>query len=760
MTVKEHTMKKIISSIIFAATVFSTITGCSTSPAVKTETDAITASGNLSVYADWLENRLTDDGKLTDDTEIILGNAETADSYGVDVSTLSDEGFIIRRNADSATLIFGKTDNGVDRGVRYFANYCSTEGELNVVKDEGYRIGKITIAGADLSKYVIVNTDPDDLPMVHAAEELRAHLGNACGIYPEIVTEADSDAYTITLVRDSDGSEYGIENFNIKTHDRGITITGGKYRGCLYGVYTLLEEYIGVRFYYKFGANPDHGDYSQTYTYAADEIKINADSIDYYGEGSIISRCGYSDYPYFSPALKYNGPMYNRGEQSTYNDALYGTYGVAGNVTHGLHSIYFPGDDFGEWDPNYEKGKNPCFTNEDLFDELCRRVIADLDHRVNDLGETPLKERYMCCIDIAQLDTSSFCMCDDCMDVYKEEGATSGTIIRHANKMVEFLSDTPYSEVNVGCFAYFGTTKPPKKTKPDDKVIVNYCFYVSDDGRSMICANHSLGDPECETNKKFTDLYEQWCEISKNTYIWYYPTMAYYFANTTQDIFKIHGDIQYLANCGTYGIMALQDNIENTRNYFIKWYMVQRMMWDADMTYEEYTDYLKEFLYLNYGDGYELVYDYLELMDRIADGDGDCWAGIFSPPMHKLDFTKLKAEKDRLLELHEGARRLACDTYQEEMVDAMFTFVRYHIAIATHTDMWLNGTEEERAWYKENLDIFVRDNQSSVLYLDWGSAWGGLWKYPPAPGSFDYDVNPIEWMHCNPAMSWDSNYDF
>ncbi|MBR4881988.1 MAG: hypothetical protein IKU19_08635, partial [Clostridia bacterium] len=236
-------MKKFISLILISASILTAFAGCS--PEKVTQTPSVSASGSLSVYGNWLTTRLESDGRLTDDTEIILGSADTASSYGVDVSSLSDEGFIIRRNADSATLIFGKTSDGVDRGVRYYANYCSDEGDLSIVQDEGYRIGKITIAGADLSEYVIVNPEPDNRNMAFTAEELRTHLGNACGIYPEIVTE--SDGYAITLVCDKTGETYGDEAFNIKSHEKGVTITGGRYRGCMYAVYDLLRD-IGWRF--------------------------------------------------------------------------------------------------------------------------------------------------------------------------------------------------------------------------------------------------------------------------------------------------------------------------------------------------------------------------------------------------------------------------------------------------------------------------------------------------------------------------------
>jgi len=754
--------KRIISAAITAATLLSAFSGCSAPAVPVEESPAITATSSaLDTYAAWLTDRLESDGRTP--SGIVIGDAGAAAEYGLDLSTLSDEGFIIRRDsASDTTLIFAATAHGTDRGVRYFANYCSDEGELNVVKDEGYRIGKITIAGADLSEYVIVNPEPDNVNLSHVAEELRRHLGNACGISPEIVTEAPENGYAITFVRDESGDTYGDENFLIKSHQRGITITGGRFRGCMYGMYQLLEDYIGIKFYYKSTRENVNGDFGVPYIYEADEIVIGAEDIDFYGEGSIYSRCAYSDAQSYSPALKYNGPLNVKGMPDGFNNELFGSYGVPGNVTHGFQN-YFWNTDLTEWDPNYVPGQNPCFTNEDLFDELAYRVIEDLDHRVQVDGLTPMKERYMCCIDIAHLDTPAFCMCEDCVDVYSEEGAVSGAIIRHANKMVEVLADTPYSDILVGCFAYYGTTKPPRVTKPHKNVVVNFCFYISDDKMIKVCSNHSFGDPECETNKHFTDLYDKWCEITDKTFIWYYPTTAYYFAGTNNDLFKMHGDINYLADRGTYGVMALMDTLltnngfVNTELSFIKEYMFQRMMWDADMSYEEFCDILKEFLFFTYGDGYESVFDYLKIMDEAGNYGGECWAGIIDQPQRRMSFTHIKNNAEVILQLYEDALRYATDSYQEMMVREIFKYAHYHIAIATHTDKWINGSEADREWYKGIIDHFTNNFAGTLICQDWGNAYP--WKYVPTTGSFDYDQNPLEWMNIG-LGTWNDNYNF
>ena len=45
-----------------------------------------------------------------------------------------------------------------------------------------------------------------------------------------------------------DVDRFGPEDLRIVIRDGNIAIAGGRPRGTLYGVYTFLEDYLGVRF--------------------------------------------------------------------------------------------------------------------------------------------------------------------------------------------------------------------------------------------------------------------------------------------------------------------------------------------------------------------------------------------------------------------------------------------------------------------------------------------------------------------------------
>ncbi len=115
-------------------------------------------------------------------------------------------------------------------------------------------------AGVDLAKLsgwdIVVPADA--LPSeAYAAEEFRSIFAQATGIDLPVVASPDrADRHVLigpskSLAESFPGFDLaamGPEDLRILVQDNLIAIAGGRPRGTLYGVYTFLEDYLGVRF--------------------------------------------------------------------------------------------------------------------------------------------------------------------------------------------------------------------------------------------------------------------------------------------------------------------------------------------------------------------------------------------------------------------------------------------------------------------------------------------------------------------------------
>ena len=110
---------------------------------------------------------------------------------------------------------------------------------------------------AALSDWDIV-VPGDAIPSeAYAAQELREHLERATGVdLPISTSSARADRHIFVgsseLMRRSKvgfkTDDMGDEELRIVIRSGNIAIAGGRPRGTLYGVYTFLEDYVGVRF--------------------------------------------------------------------------------------------------------------------------------------------------------------------------------------------------------------------------------------------------------------------------------------------------------------------------------------------------------------------------------------------------------------------------------------------------------------------------------------------------------------------------------
>ncbi|MGD8500577.1 MAG: hypothetical protein PVJ86_08005, partial [Phycisphaerales bacterium] len=116
---------------------------------------------------------------------------------------------------------------------------------------------------AKLANWDIIIAEDASPTEVYAAEEFQSHFAKASSIHLPIVSQPDpsaggqrhifvgaSSAMRASKVGFST-DEFGEEDFRIIVRNDNIAIAGASQvgaRGTLYGVYTFLEDYVGVRF--------------------------------------------------------------------------------------------------------------------------------------------------------------------------------------------------------------------------------------------------------------------------------------------------------------------------------------------------------------------------------------------------------------------------------------------------------------------------------------------------------------------------------
>ena len=142
-------------------------------------------------------------------------------------------------------------------------------------------VGSITLAGADLSEFVIVcHDDPEEEnnseSEIYAAEQLARYLEYATGTRLDVVFDTEPEQKYEIIVGTTDRGDpvdregLGVEGFEIRSEGSKLYICGGPTRGALYGVYEFLKEYVGCRFFAS----------DCEVIYKADSIEIPADLCD------------------------------------------------------------------------------------------------------------------------------------------------------------------------------------------------------------------------------------------------------------------------------------------------------------------------------------------------------------------------------------------------------------------------------------------------------------------------------------------------
>ncbi|MBQ2760163.1 MAG: DUF4838 domain-containing protein [Clostridia bacterium] len=455
------------------------------------------------------------------------------------------------------------------------------------------------------SDYYIVTADEHDECIDTASDEMQTYIEKICGVKLPVTTEASlpQGAKAISLgetkLSDTvsfDYSAIGEDGFLLYSDGKNFIIRGEDSRGTLYGVYTFLEEYLGVRW---FTPTLEKVPESKDIVIDAKLNRVVEPSFvvrrnDTMGTNEAYRARTKMNVSFHQNATKYGGTL-------TYSlwDATLIT--LVPKSLFAEHPEYFALGEDGQRTTDHV-----CLTNPDVLDLVVKNAREIMTNATNGAKF----------IHIGQDDNINYCRCENCEALYEKYGSVSAPTIIFTNNLADILGPE-FPDYTFTFYAYNETDRPPTDTslKCRPNVAPVLC------GLHKACRSHSLlecgaqdgdesfmnlyGDPDTTIAKDF----ERWTQIADRTYIYDYTInflySAQFFSNFEymQETMKYMHDIGitgYIYNCGD-GHTAAFNELRN--------YLLCKLQWDvnADVEYhmmdfmnayygEDAAQYIKEIL--------------------------------------------------------------------------------------------------------------------------------------------------------------------
>jgi len=455
---------------------------------------------------------------------------------------------------------------------------------------------------ANLTGWDII-TGEDAMPSeTYAAQEFQSYFAQASGIRLPIVSgqgisniknspaseTIDAGQHHIFIGSSSGFSasnvgfntnEFGEEDFRIVVRDGNIAIVGSSRagtRGTLYGVYTFLEDYIGVRF-----LTVDH-----TYVPAIGTWRVIG-PLDRFCHPPLRFRWSYygetNRNPAFAARIRVN---------TVSDDAKLGGKTGLSLISHSLFH-YVPSQKYGKEHPEYFAlvdgqrklemgggGPELCLTNPDVL-----RIVTDTI--LDALKKHPGMEN----VSVSQNDNDKYCQCSRCAAIDEREGTPMGSLLTFVNAVADEIAKE-HPDVMIGTLSYWYSRKPPRTIRPRPNVQIQLCSIEC-------CVLHPINDPNCKKNVQFCQDLANWGRMCKKISIWNYNTNFSNYLLPCPNLWVIEPNIRYFVANNAMGIFmqaagnALGAEMSDLRNY-----VMANLLWDPTKSGQKLID---EFLDLHYG---------------------------------------------------------------------------------------------------------------------------------------------------------------
>lgn len=519
--------------------------------------------------------------------------------------------------------------------------------------DDGIPLDSLTIGGVDIKSYTLVVQDGGANCVRNSADELVEYIEKATGFrIPEeasdheiVIGVTDRDTDTVQAAR----AEVTLDGYTLLMDGNRLYITGSCDRGTMYGVYCFLEDYIGVRFLAK----------DTTVVVNQSEVAIPADVKTLHNPTFEMRDTYWYD-------MRYDQTFANHSKDNSFYDCstpveeIGGGIGYAGRFVHTINLLQ---------DLPYQGNVQPCLTDENVYQLVLSNVREWLDAN----PEATI-------ISVSQNDSDPGklgCQCENCKAIDDAEGTSMGSLLTFINRIANDIKDD-YPGVYVDTLAYRYTRQAPKTIKPADNVIIRLCSIEC-------CFTHALSDESCYKNKSFKQDIEEWSAICDNLYIWDYTYNAETYFTFFPNFDVLWDNVNFYKDHNVKGVFLEGQQVSVSGEFGeLRSYLLAKLLWDPDMTEDEYYAYMDEFLQYYYGAGWENIKTYMETMTEMAERNPH--VGIFDKGETMFPFVDAEGKRDlktsrKMLQLWEEAYELAETEEQKAHVEKSSIQIYYYCSL-------------------------------------------------------------------------------
>ena len=451
-------------------------------------------------------------------------------------------------------------------------------------------IAKHKLFTSGKSSYSIVVGDNASKSELTAAHELQDYLKQISGAELPIKQAAElseKEPHIFIGYNAEYGKKLGVaepedthEGFTYRNVGKNIWIYGGKQRGTMYGVYTLLEREFGVRWYTKDCTKlPKMDSWSFSKLNHSEAPAVAIRQMDYFDTQNDAFLAHNKVNSIWSSKRNDYGDLVGYWRCHTFE------HFVNSGKYFSSHPEYFSLRD-GERKPYSQL----CLSNPEVL-ELCKKGVLQV------IKDFPDYWVYS----LSQNDNQEFCQCEKCTALANKYGGQSGLLLWFVNQVADEVKQH-HPDKHISTFAYQYTRGVPEGITPRDNVVIRLCSIEC-------CFGHPLD--ECEHNKPFMEDLRKWSDVAGKLFIWDYVTNFRQYLAPFPNFRALSPNIKTFIDNNVIGIFE-EGQYQSTGGSFadLRAWVLNKLLWNPDQDTEAL---VKDFICGYYGAAAPYVQEFYDL---------------------------------------------------------------------------------------------------------------------------------------------------